>query len=722
MGIDKETLQALAADLRIDDAEIACRKAFVELADEDVSLLVELHRLLEDSNQCAFFVEAFYRHLLAFPETRALVQNDQILARLKHTQSEYFHTLTEGQYGPEYVYDRLRIGAVHERVGLAPRWYLGAYNKYVSLLLPKIWELAGGDQDKALSTARALLKIVSFDMALAIDTYIHAKQRSIRRQSDQLAALNQVAVAVNSSLSLKEVLDQIMRQGIALTDSRAACIAFYEQSVGRFQEWVTQGLSQAFVKAMVFRPGGLADRTFTTGSYIISNDRPETRHKLSNLARQEGISSFLCLPLTSHASRVGVLYVYRGDRDTFLAEEISLLNTFAQLAAGAIQNARLHARTVDLAATDALTGLPNRRACDNRLADEIRRENRYASTFSVMLLDIDHFKTINDTYGHAGGDAILTQLAGLLRRQVRDVDFVGRYGGEEFMFVLAETDGTGAKLAGERIRRAVADTSFTIGSGADEWQPHITVSIGIGCFPRCAETAAELTERADQALYSAKQAGRNCVVLYREMLKAELEKHPDRITDLLRQSLGNVGAIVTAIDMKAWFLRNHSFCTQEHALRLGRALALDPHDLDTLTLASLLHDVGVVRVPESVLNKPDALTDEERALIEQHPQTAVDLLSPVVALTPVLPVVRHHHERYDGSGYPDRLRGERIPLLARVLAVVDAYCAMVAPRPHRRALTVAEARAVIEAGIGRQFDPAIAQAFLGLDLQAVSAG
>ncbi|GMR04040.1 MAG: hypothetical protein BMS9Abin22_572 [Gammaproteobacteria bacterium] len=356
------------------------------------------------------------------------------------------------------------------------------------------------------------VEVLSRDELGELGNTFNQMSTAVGEKTARIAALNQIAVAITSTLSLEDILKEIMRRGVLLTASKASCIAFYDQESGRFKEWVTHGLSEHFVKNMAFRRGGLADEAFTAAeSYILSNDCPETKHKLSKLARDEGILSFVCLPLSSQTNRLGVIYFYRTDRDTFTSDEIELLTTLAALAAGAIENARLHARTADQAATDALTGLPNRRILDQRLTEELRRAQRYNKSLSLMLLDIDHFKKVNDNYGHLAGDAVLKTLAKLLSKQIRDVDFAARYGGEEFMFILPETDSPGAKLVAQRIRRAVADTPFPLRDGR---KISVTVSIGIVCFPHCGESAQELTERADQALYTAKLAGRNRVELY----------------------------------------------------------------------------------------------------------------------------------------------------------------------------------------------------------------
>lgn len=697
----------MPATLHLSPAEVARRKAFLELGETDVARLKDLHALL--AGEASFFVEAFYGHLLAFEETRHLIQDDARLEGLKKAQAAYFDQLTAGEYDAAYIQNRTRVGIAHQRIGLDPKWYLGAYNKYLALLLPKMGSLLGDDAGKALETTLALLRIVFLDMGIAIDTYIDADRQAIRGKTEQLDALNQVAIVISSSLGLQAVLDRIMRSGIALSASKAACIAFYDEESQRFEEWHTQGLSAHFIKNMSFRPGGLADEAFASGNHVASNDRTETRHKLSALARDEGILGFVCLPLVSHSRRLGVLYLYRHDRDTFLPEEIELLTTYSHLAAGALENARLHARTLSLATTDTLTGLFNRRALEERLNGEMQRSRRYGKSFSLLMLDIDRFKQVNDRYGHPAGDAVLKQLAAILKKQTRDVDSVARYGGEEFAIVAPESDGSSAKLVGERICKAVARAAFILPGGREIG---VTVSIGIACFPRCADGVETMVERADQALYMAKRDGRNRVYLYRELLHAELEKSPGRIAELLNQDIENAKAIATAVNAKTIYMRDHADQVEAFSLKLGKRLHRSKADLKLLSLAGILHDVGYISIPESILNKRESFTPQEWDLIKRHPVTASEMLKEVPALRDAMPLIRHHHERVDGSGYPDGLKGEAIPYLARILSVADAYSAMTSDRPQRRAMKPYKARALIAAGAGTQFDAHIAAEFI----------
>jgi diguanylate cyclase (GGDEF)-like protein len=338
------------------------------------------------------------------------------------------------------------------------------------------------------------------------------KSRAVLDQrSSQLNALNQIAIAITSLLSLQDILNEIMRCGIVLTGAKASCIAFYEEATAHFTQWVTQGLSEHFVGNLAFSPGGLADEAFTSGSHILSNDRPETGHKLSRLAREEGLQCFICLPLTSRDRRLGVIYFYRTDRDTFTPTEIELLITFASLAAQAIEKARLYAQVQEQARTDALTGLNNRGEFQRQLKEEEERSRRYNRSFSLLMLDIDHFKSVNDSYGHQAGDEVLRALAARLREQTRPADQVARYGGEEFVVILPEIASEGALALAERLRAAVADSAVAVTEGRTI---PVTISIGVATFPADAGSETALIAAADTALYAAKQGGRNRTMRY----------------------------------------------------------------------------------------------------------------------------------------------------------------------------------------------------------------
>jgi HD-GYP domain-containing protein (c-di-GMP phosphodiesterase class II) len=290
----------------------------------------------------------------------------------------------------------------------------------------------------------------------------------------------------------------------------------------------------------------------------------------------------------------------------------------------------------------------------------------------------------------------------IILEQVRDVDIAARYGGEEFAVILPEISGTPARNVAERLRAAVEQELFRLPNGNEIG---VTVTIGISCYPNCSTDTTAIVSTADQALYVGKQSGRNRTLLYRETLKARIDKDPDLIVQLLGESLGNVLPIVTAISAKAPFLRLHSDVVNEAAQRLAAAMHLSAGEIETLRLAALLHDIGMLVVPDKVLIRRGPLAPEDWQEIRRHPVAGADLLARVPALAEVAKIVRHHHERYDGRGYPDGLQAGDLPLLARILAIADSYGTMVSDWPGHKAVPREEACRRLREGAGTQFDP-----------------
>lgn len=393
---------------------------------------------------------------------------------------------------------------------------------------------------KRLIAATRAIAAGAYDRRVDIDSYdefgelarmFNRMAAGVGNKTERLHALNEVALVVTSSLSLDEILDQIMVYGMPLSGACGICIAFYDESNGSFHYQATRGLSKQFVEDLAIPTAGLANDVMCRGDYAISNDVPGAAYPLSVPARREGIRSVICLPLASDSQRLGVIYFYRNDRDDFEFEEIELIRTFSRLAAHAIQNAQVHATAVDMAEHDALTGLHNRRKLEQRLREEFLRAQRLRHALALVVLDVDRFKSINDSHGHAAGDAVLKALAQIFRREVRDIDLAARSGGEEFVFVLPGTDGTEAYRAAERIRSAVAAQPIMLHTGT---VLTVTVSLGIASYPQSADSVDTLIANADRALYAAKRDGRDRSVLYDDakhnpVIVLELpKKKPDR--------------------------------------------------------------------------------------------------------------------------------------------------------------------------------------------------
>jgi len=366
------------------------------------------------------------------------------------------------------------------------------------------------------------------------------------------------------------------------------------------------------------------------------------------------------------------------------------------LAIALYQRSTYHAlRAMRLALTDPLTGLGNHRHFHDRLQRELAEADAAGSPFTLCLLDVDDFKRINDLFGHPEGDRLLADLASKLRQNGEAF----RLGGDEFALLLPDHDPREAlTVAGAIVDRVGRLELDVVGS--------VTVSAGIASFPEQAVDRDELIRLADSALYWAKEHGRNRVHFYRpdvvELAELRRLAHgPDRAARYRAAA-----SLAKAVDLRDTYTGSHSSRVADLAARLAERLGLDEEQIELTRLAGSLHDLGKLAIPEEILRKPGPLTDPERLVLERHPQIGFRMLESL-GVDPVAEWVLHHHERWDGTGYPDRLAGLRIPLGARILFVADAYDAMTSDRVYRSRLTAETALEELQRCAGTQFDPQI---------------
>ena len=382
---------------------------------------------------------------------------------------------------------------------------------------------------------------------------------------------------------------------------------------------------------------------------------------------------------------------------------------------------RKNKELVELSITDGLTGLYNHRFLQERFEFEYKRLRRYGGSLSLMIIDIDLFKAVNDTYGHQFGDYVLRELALLLKDKSREVDICGRYGGEEFMIITNLACEEIMKYA-TKLHTAVENHLFA----ADGHHVHITVSIGIAEYHTEIKTKQELIERADHALYQAKKDGRNLIRLWKEVAQHddrtvdrsgidEFKKQFVTISNQMRSAyMEATDALIKAVDAKDPMAREHSHTVSRYAVETAKFLNLPALEIEVIKYAGLLHDIGKIGIKQEILTKREPLTQKEFEVLKRHPVVGCNILRDVKFLEKELPIILHHHERYDGAGYPYGLKEREIPLGARILGVADAFDAMTAGRTYKKRLDRDKALQELRDKSGTQFAPEIVEAFLKL--------
>jgi diguanylate cyclase (GGDEF)-like protein/putative nucleotidyltransferase with HDIG domain len=376
-----------------------------------------------------------------------------------------------------------------------------------------------------------------------------------------------------------------------------------------------------------------------------------------------------------------------------------------------------------LAINDGLTGLFNHRHFREVLRNEFKKAKRHSQPLSCIMIDLDYFKAVNDNYGHQYGDFVLAQSAQILKRLVRDTDFVARYGGEEFFVILPNTDMQGAFILAERIRKVFVNNKFS----KDKIAETVTISSGISATSDDNVVSDEdLVANADKALYRAKWRGRNNVCYFGEIesedtvgLKEEMEKVENFYTrfesmneNIKETCIESAHNILCDIEKDWDHISEHSVRVSRYAETLSRKLSVPEEDVHVIKRAALLHDIGMVGINSNIIMKKDKLTDREYNSIKRHSNIGVRIIERTKLFQKELPIILHHHERFDGNGYPHMLKGESIPYGARILAIAEAYDVMRSNTVYKKANSEEETVAELKDCAGTQFDPRLVSAFI----------
>ena len=444
--------------------------------------------------------------------------------------------------------------------------------------------------------------------------------------------------------------------------------------------------------------------------------------------------AIITVPLYSRNNYLGWFNVFFSRRE-LTTGETEFLTIFAQQIEMAITIADLFEEVKSQAVTDSLTGLYNRRYFEEYLKKEVTRALRQHQPFSIIGLDLDHLKQINDKYGHAYGDLAIKTVAEVLKGNARSIDTAARMGGEEFNVILPGVDSNGAMIAAERIRKALEEQKLdTIG--------HITASIGVATFLEHSDNIEDILDLTDQAMYQSKRNGRNQVTLAKPITETSwqeiavntfmdiLSKHNIPLDNELSKELKaklqipksevHKEALYTVADMltQTYNPLHHTGVMKSKvllAVSLAKRFDLPKDDIDKLRIAMLLYDIGNLMLPVELLQKTTPLTEEERNHIKEHPLIAArEILQPISYIQDIIPIIEHHHENWDGSGYPSKISGEAIPMTSQIILIVDAYFALTEPRTYRAELTPKQAIEVIKKDAGKKWNSALVQEFISL--------
>lgn len=440
------------------------------------------------------------------------------------------------------------------------------------------------------------------------------------------------------------------------------------------------------------------------------------------------------IPMMSVDKCIGVMLVGKSisrlniNVSTFLANYMGMY----------IHNIQLLEQTNKFANTDTLTSLYTHRGFQEVLAKEIAKSNDNKTPLSVIMFDVNNLTKINRELGHAKGDEVIKLIAEKIKQNIKNTDSAGRYGGDEIAVIMPETDTKNAKYMAEYITYCLS-CCFV-----DDVGP-VKVSVGVATYPDCAQDQEKLLLLAEQAMYISQAKGYKegmsaiistedfnfwddvAVNSFAEILAKRHFENGINFEDELVKKINNIDilnhnnmmemvtSLAGAIDAKDPYTKGHSTSVSRYSEALARAVNLPEAEVERIKIGAMLHDIGKIGIPESVLKKPGKLNDDEWEIMKQHPTIGAEkVLAPNEALREFIPIVKHHHERLDGKGYPDKLKGEEIPLDARIVSVADAYHALVSDRPYRKGLPIEKACAILQEGAGIQWDSDLVRAFIAI--------
>ncbi len=505
------------------------------------------------------------------------------------------------------------------------------------------------------------------------------------------------------------------------------------------------GLYNEQSKCINFKIVDKIGSTFSSRILINGSDTPVEKAFLSKTIQYSQNSNFLnvhylndspvvIIPLCAQKDCIGVMII--GDSNYESSSEVyQLMSRYLALF---IQNKDLSAKVLMNTDTDALTGLNNHRKFQEILAGEIDKAKRTNTQTSIVIFDINNISQINKDFGAAKGDEIIKLVADKIKQGIRNNDSAARYGGDEIAIILPETNSSEAKYLAEYLTYSLSCCLV------DDVGP-VKASVGITTYPNSTQDLEKLLILAEQAMYISKSKGYKngmstivcsedfdfwddtalssfASVIAKRHASIGINFDEELVNKFHSEEIINQGHLIevvtslaSAIDAKDEYTKGHSTSVSRYSEALARALNLPEKDVERIKLGALLHDIGKIGIPESVLRKPSKLTDDEWEIMKQHPTIGAEkVLLPNESLHDLIPIVKYHHEHWDGSGYPEKLKGEDIPLAARIVAVADAYHALISDRPYRKGMSNEKACEILKIGAGIQWDKNLVREFINI--------
>ncbi len=551
-----------------------------------------------------------------------------------------------------------------------------------------------------------LLEDVANRVAVSMEKECLREQ--LRQREEELSVINSSSAIITSSLDIQGIYESFIQVLKKVVDVSWAAIVLIEDNQGHFLALSSEIGSAWQVGERVPLKGSATEWVATNRQAMIEPDLlQESKFFTGKYHIRQGVRSIAYLPLIAGGKVIGSLIIASCHPDAYGQRHINLLEQLVSQIAMPIENSRLYAKVEQRARTDELTGLLNRRSLDEVITSEIGRHSRYGGVFSLIIFDLDSFKTYNDNHGHLAGDRLLGQISSITKRVIRSADQAFRYGGDEFAILFPQTTNEDAYQVAERVRKQVASEVKT------GYMP-LTVSLGLASWPADGIGLNEIIAAADAALYQAKRSGGNQSHRASGNMLVSDDTMIGYRSNKNSKALSTIYALAAAVDARDHYTCSHSKKVSEYAIALAEALNLEPPEINRLGTCALLHDIGKIGISDEILTKQNELTVEEWEAIKTHPQLGATIISHIGQLAPCILGILHHHERYDGSGYPQGLKGEKIPLEARILAIADAFAAMTSERPFSNTLSYEAALEEIKRGAGKQFDPKLAEVFLSI--------